>query len=193
MQITHVEEKNRQHIMLDIETLGVQSYAVILSIGAVKFDITTGIFSDTLYTTICLQSCIDIGLHIEANTLQWWLQQPTEVFAEALKGDYTITKALHEFSQWYTPRTPIWGNAASFDLGLLANAYHKAGIPQPWSYYDERCLRTLAHLAPHLRSTNGGIKHHPVSDCKYQIQYCYQIYNLLVTKNPNLQPISHHY
>lgn len=51
-----------KHIMLDIETMGNQSYSSILSIGAVKFDLNTGETGDEFYTTIDLKSCLDLGL-----------------------------------------------------------------------------------------------------------------------------------
>jgi len=56
-----------RRIMLDIETLGLEAGAAILSIGAVKFD-TDGLGAE-FSGEIDLESCQDAGLAIDAETL----------------------------------------------------------------------------------------------------------------------------
>ena len=64
-----------QHLMLDIETMGNESFSSIVSIGAVEFDINTGKTGKGFYTNVDLQSCINLGLIINASTVMWWLKQ----------------------------------------------------------------------------------------------------------------------
>ncbi len=55
------EERKFKHLMLDIETMGNESYSAITSIGAVEFDIETGETGDEFYVVVGLQSCLDAG------------------------------------------------------------------------------------------------------------------------------------
>ena len=55
-----------KHVMADLETLGNGPNSVIIAIGAVKFN-TQGIV-DKFYVTVDPQSCIDIGLDMDAST-----------------------------------------------------------------------------------------------------------------------------
>jgi DNA polymerase III epsilon subunit-like protein len=69
--------------MIDIETLGLGPGATILSIGAVRFS-TDGL-GEEFYREISLQSCQAVGLEIDADTLEWWLEQDGDV-ADILTG-----------------------------------------------------------------------------------------------------------
>lgn len=40
----------------------------------------------------------------------------------------------------------LWGNGASFDLGILGALYDAADMPRPWRFWAERDLRTLFDL-----------------------------------------------
>lgn len=173
--------------MIDLETFGVKSYSSIVSIGVVMFDITTGEIGDKLRIDIDLQSCIEIGLSMDASTVLWWLGQSTEAKQDLLHyPDYNDTKrvsiseALHilyNFLDVYKPKG-VWGNGASFDLGLLHNAYEKnKALKAPWPYWAERDVRTLVSFAPDIKSNFiNTLPHTPVNDCLYQIQYCSAIY-----------------
>jgi Mesyanzhinovviridae exonuclease len=74
----------KNHVMLDLETLGTEAGCVVVAIGAVAFDPMgayvhppdmTNLQSDEFYAVIDIQSCLDAGLRINGNTLYWWLQQ----------------------------------------------------------------------------------------------------------------------
>ena len=63
------------HLMLDIETMGNESFSSIVSIGALEFDIETGKTGKEFYVNVDLQSCMDLGLIVNASTVMWWLNQ----------------------------------------------------------------------------------------------------------------------
>ena len=53
-----IEKPNRLgHIMVDLETMGRNSNAVICSIGAVEFDINTGQTGREFFAKVDIQSC----------------------------------------------------------------------------------------------------------------------------------------
>lgn len=168
------------HYMIDLETLSTKTNAVILSIGIIEFDILTGNMINQLYETIDIQSCLDKGLEIDANTLKWWLSQPDIIRLEInKKGSKSIEIVLTSVSNFLSKNKTIenffvWGNGSSFDLSILSNAYHKCSLKIPWKFWNERDVRTIVSLAPDIKDSikNKGILHNPIDDCKYQIEYC---------------------
>ena len=61
-------------IMVDLETLGTAPGSVILSIGAVRFDVEKGLL-DEFYVNIDVESSQRLGLTIDGDTVMWWLKQ----------------------------------------------------------------------------------------------------------------------
>ena len=63
-----------KHIMLDLETLGTVASAVIMSIGACRFDLATGAVDDSgFYASISIESNLDYGRRIAgANSAPSW-------------------------------------------------------------------------------------------------------------------------
>lgn len=168
--------------MLDLETMGNESFSCIVSIGAVEFDINTGKTGKEFYTNVDLQSCIDLGLIMNASTVLWWLNQNEQARKDLTeRTSLPIVEALKEFANFCNEDYQIWGNSARFDCGILQNAYNKAGISIPWDFRKERCVRTLVSFAPEIKKSISfkGIKHNAIDDCKYQIEYCSAIWNKL--------------
>lgn len=179
------------NLMVDIETLGVRPYAVILRIAAVEFDIQTGNTGKIYDQKISIDSCRKHGLQVETETTSWWCKQilkdeeglnlflnTTNVFL-GLKSVLINFKMFIEDGKYLT----LWGNSNSFDLGLLANAYEKAGIDKPWIYEQERDVRTIVGLRPEIKEhwQWSGVAHNPVDDCKNQIGYLVETLNSLTT------------
>lgn len=162
------------NLMLDIETMGNQSYSSILSIGALEFDIETGNTGNPFYMTIDLQSCLDLGLIVNAGTITWWMQQNEEARRELTQTDRVdIVEALERFAEFCDENYYIWGNSARFDCGILQNAYDKLGMNIPWDFRKERCLRTLVAFDPLIKAgmKREGTAHNALDDCRFQIKY----------------------
>jgi DNA polymerase III epsilon subunit-like protein len=70
-----MKDKKYNHVMVDIETMGNESYSSIVSIGALEFDLETGETGREFYVNVDLQSCIDVGLILNASTVMWWMSQ----------------------------------------------------------------------------------------------------------------------
>lgn len=170
------------NIMIDIETMGNQSYSSILSIGAVRFDIDSGEIGDKFYTTIDLKSCLNIGLIINADTLKWWMKQNEQAQKDLFNGEQlSINEALLKLSNFINKKDIVWGNSARFDCGILSDAYNKLNLPIPWDFRDERCVRTLVSFYPEIKNEEKiiGTYHNAIDDCIYQINYCSKIWNKL--------------
>ena len=133
------------NIMVDLETLDTKASAVILSIGACRFD-ENEIDNDGFYRVITIQSCIDEGRTISGSTLKWWMDQSER--AKAVLNDpaaIPLEDALNDLRAWIGPANlktaQPWGNSARFDLGILEHAYGRQELP--WMFYNEKCFRML--------------------------------------------------
>jgi len=171
------------HVMLDLETMGNKSNSVICSLGAVEFDIETGETGREFYTRIDMQSCLERGLIVNADTVEWWLQQSEKARMAIATGEKkNIAQALYEFKLYLEKlganTVQIWGNSARFDMGILEDAHRACNLKEPWNFRCERDVRTLVSFAPQVKEhyPKTGIEHEPIDDCKFQIGYCTSIW-----------------
>ncbi len=174
-------------VMLDLETMGNKSNAAIVSIGAVEFNIETGETGREFYDVIDLQSCLDKGLMIQASTIYWWLQQSDEARKRICANGGDLSLVLQRFTYWMEDcidKVKIWGNGARFDIGLLEDAYVACNLKTPWYFRSEMDVRTLVAFAPYIKANYSmiGVEHDPIDDCKHQIGYCVEIWNLINKK-----------
>lgn len=167
-----------KHLMLDIETMGNESYSSITSIGALEFNIESGETGREFHVNVDLQSCVDIGLIMNASTIIWWLNREHESRIDLSLGQQSalpVKTALQSFTDFIGNNDyQIWANSPRFDCGILQNAYDKVGIPIPWDFRKERCVRTLVSFNPEIMEQyqQTGVKHNALADCYYQVEYC---------------------
>lgn len=164
------------HIMLDLETLGTVSNSIILTIGAIKFDPMTDIGPlekcNTFYRRITIQSCKDVGLISEEQTIKWWNSQDSSIKFEAMENTdrLPLTQVLLEFSQWFGKSVKIWGHGDDFDCVILGNAYKACNLTPPWKFWNTRDTRTLFDLARvNIKSFCQDNIHHALHDSYRQI------------------------
>jgi len=158
-------EDNRDRVMVDIETLGIEPGAAILSIGAVEFDADG--YGEEFYDEISIQSCQAAGLSIDAETLAWWLDQEGAV-SDILTGGKPLGQVLEAFCDWFPEGAEVWANAPSFDCEHLEVAFEAAGLEEPWRYDDERDVRTLRNIPCAVEMEQDGREHHALDDARYQ-------------------------
>ena len=153
----------KDKLMVDIETLGLDVESAILSIGAVRFD--SGGLGETFYREIDLVTCQDAGLEIDADTLQWWL---TEADTELPLGDNHLENVLREFRDFALSANEVWSNSPSFDCEHLEHAFDAVGLDVPWTFYEERDVRTLKELPIPVEIEQDGTEHNALDDAVYQ-------------------------
>jgi hypothetical protein len=168
-------------IMVDLETLSVRNNAIILTIGAIKFDrnkILPKSISDIpeekmFYKRIKISSCEKIGLHRDSETENWWKKQHPDAYKEAFGFEtdrIDIKNALKDFSKWFGFSTYIWGNGSIFDITILSEAYLRCNLPVPWKFYNVRDLRTILDVCDIRHEDNNTNKHNALYDCFFQIK-----------------------
>ena len=92
-------------IMVDLETFGTEIGSMIVSIGAVKFDLNTGDMGEEFYININAESCSKYGLVADGGAVNFWLEQPTEAQQALFKQPrVSLPEALVKFSKFYGKR-----------------------------------------------------------------------------------------
>lgn len=163
-------------IMLDLETLGTGNEAVILSIGAVKFDQVD--ILDRFHVAIDPITCQHFGLKVDASTVMWWLDGDRADARTALLEQETVDlpSALRGFADWAgVEDTPIWGNGSTFDNIILRSAYRLCGMDYPAPFWADKCYRTIKGLAPAITITREGTHHDALSDAENQARHMQEI------------------
>lgn len=161
--------------MLDLETMSVRSNASIASIGCVKWKGKEII--DTFYCTVDIKTCLDVGLHIDKRTVEWWSKQNKEALSELRKNNIPLKDALNKFSDWLNnKKILIWGNGAGFDNVILANAYFACDIELPWlDGFNDRCYRTINKLIQIPEEPRVGTYHNALDDALHQTKHLIKI------------------
>lgn len=162
-------------IMLDLETLGNRPGCVLVALGAVRFD-ANGLGKE-FYMRIDPQSCMEAGLEMDVSTVLWWLAQSDAARAEICKPGTALRAVLGLFSNFVGSReTRIWGNGASFDNAILAEAYRRDGSVLPWDFWNDRCYRTVKASAPLVKLARVGTYHNALDDAKSQALHLIEIW-----------------
>jgi exodeoxyribonuclease VIII len=165
------------HIMIDIETMGTRPTAPIVSFGAVAFD-ADGIHHK-FYRAVDLNSAVVSGAVIEPGTVLWWLDQSDDARA-ALTTDIVepIGDVLVAFQEFVAglpggvgALRGVWGNGATFDNVLVAEAYKRLGMLVPWPFWKDRCYRTVRTMFPAVELVRNGTHHHALADAETQAQH----------------------
>jgi hypothetical protein len=168
------------NVMIDLETMSTANNAAIVSIGAVEFDPETNSLGRTFYRRIDLASSESFGLKIDPGTILWWLKQSDKAREELTKADsLTLDQALNDFAKWVPDKMTPWGNAASFDLTILTNAYKAVDRGTPWKYHNERCYRTIKVLHPNIKIERDGIHHNALDDAISQANHLMDILKVM--------------
>lgn len=172
------------HIMPDIETLSTAPNAGIVSIGVAAGTLDYSKFF-TFDTSIPVS---EVKGHIDPATLEWWFKQPSSAIDSTFNVEHkaqTAIDMLYAFSSWFNTVTSkgtlpytIYGNAASFDLVVLREAFKAVGMHVPWNFRNESCYRTLKNTFKTVQmETFIGTKHNALDDAINQFNHLTNILN----------------
>ena len=169
-----------QDVMIDVETLDTRPSAVLLSIGAVRFDINTPRIYDskTFHVHIDIDSCLEVGRTVSGNTVLWWMDQ-----VDAARNRMTSDKrvplrvALLQLRTFITDEDRVWGNGAGFDNVILHDAYRSVNVDPPWRYWNDMCYRTVKNLHRDVpKPAFSDVKHDALADALHQAVHLQMIY-----------------
>lgn len=176
------------HLMIDLETMGKNPDAPIISIGAIFFDPQTGDVGPEFSKTIDLETA---GGVIDRDTIKWWLKQSREAQSAIMTDEIPLDDALLQLREFIDENSgeffvQVWGNGANFDNTILRRSYERQGIPCPWRYYNDRDVRTIVELGKAIDFDARtaipfeGERHNALDDARYQAKYVSAIWQKLI-------------
>ncbi|EFT2754037.1 exonuclease [Escherichia coli] len=176
------------HLMIDLETMGKNPDAPIISIGAIFFDPQTGDMGPEFSKTIDLETA---GGVIDRDTIKWWLKQSREAQSAILTDEIPLDDALLQLREFIDENSGeffvrVWGNGASFDNVILRRSYERQGIPCPWRYYNDRDVRTILELGKAIDFDARtaipfeGVPHNALDDARHQAKQVSAIWQNLI-------------
>ncbi|EOX5413811.1 exonuclease [Escherichia coli] len=176
------------HLMIDIETMGKNPNAAIISIGAIFFDPQTGDMGPEFSKTIDLDTA---GGVIDRDVIKWWLKQSREAQSAILTDEIPLDDALLQLREFIAENSgeffvQVWGNGANFDNVILRRSYERQGIPCPWHYHNDRDVRTIVELGKAIDFDARtaipfeGERHNALDDARYQAKYVSAIWQKLI-------------
>lgn len=150
--------RSYEHVMLDLETLGVRNDAAVLSIGMVCFDPYTGLVDRNASLSIYIDLEDPLLGSMDTSTVMWWLKQSDEARAALFVDERWSVRmacdAVAEMVETFGIKY-LWSNGPSFDEVILRSMFARAGKKWPFRYNAGRDFRTMLTLA----EANGILLH----------------------------------
>ncbi|EFC5360861.1 exonuclease [Escherichia coli] len=179
------------HLMIDLETMGTNTNAPIVVIGAVFFDPQTGEIGPVFYIVISLTDAMNTGAAPDGGTIKWWLKQSSEARAAILTDQVKLKDALSRFREFINEYSDekfvqVWGNGATFDNAILRTSYERLEIPCPWRYHNDRDVRTIVELGKTIDFDAKtvipfeGVRHNALDEARHQAKYVSAIWQKLI-------------
>jgi len=167
--------------------MGTTSTSVIASIGAVAFDRNWESFDKdscaAFYVNVDIQDCLNRGLTVDGNTLQWWMCQSEEArLALFTPKPVTLHTGLDKLAKWVKDiggrNIPCWTHA-TFDAPILGYAATKCGknLHNITSFKCQRDIRTLNELKRFYKVERKGVHHNALGDALFQAEYIWGLLN----------------
>lgn len=176
--------------ILDIETLGVESTAVVLSAALIHFDpekqpTYQDMLDDACFVKFNAKQQLDAGRTVSKSTLDWWKTQHEYVKKVSLdpsRDDMTVENGMQKFYDYMAKfpnphKQTMWARGSIDQLSIDSLAV-KFGLQEITPYNVWRDVRTAVDIL--YGTTNGYvdvvhptfkrhevIKHHPVHDAAY--------------------------
>lgn len=176
------------HLLIDIETLGTDPNAVVLSIACVPFVLEVHTYFGELvpagfYVKLDVQEQIKTHHRsIEDGVMKWWKKQPKDVFDAMVRpssedmsikeGLTLLNKFVSGIKSYHFNKSYVWSRGNNFDFPILKSLYQAAGIGLPYNDWRVRDVRTAIDIMAgtdngqyNLRfGGDGFIAHNPLHD-----------------------------
>ena len=169
-------------VMIDLETMGTSPNAVILTLGAIKFDpYSLKEPGPGLYFKLDVDAQLKLGRTIDESTLEWWAKQDVAVRDEAFGEDNrtSIHIVLSDLNKFVVGADTIWAQGPIFDIVMLESLMSQMQRPVPWHFYQIRDSRTLFGLGWDPRNEIKTDAHNALADAYYQSVSVQKVYDKL--------------
>lgn len=172
-------------VMLDIETLGTETNAVVLSIGAVKFRLDTRDNQYTLadesrsfYAVLDIEDQERRGRKRDPGTERWWKTQSYKARSVFTEEKEDVDGVLDALCNFFEGVRRVWGNGNMFDNAIIQSLLDDYDKEYPVHYTGDLDVRTLTYvwntvygaikrtLRPKIKFK--GVEHNALDDAKRQ-------------------------
>ena len=177
-----------KHFIVDLETLGTDTSAIITQVGIAEMRLTYDAYVITplLACTVDSTQQLITGRTFNPDTLSWWTKQLNEemLIRTAALPRNTVSEVCTNvydcLDSTLGKDDVIWANSPSFDLMILEHFLNQYGYKTPWSFRQERDVRTLIYAAEYLLGKQVNFEtrknaHTAIDDATYhasQIAMC---------------------
>lgn len=164
-------------LMIDIETLSTRYDAAIISIAAVRFNITTKQYARPFfYEEIDHESLTNF--HVNPKTIKWWEQQDKTPPNGSTKIQSALVKLIDFINEH--PPTRVWAKSPSFDINRLEYACDHFDLEWPIPFWKGRDVRTAMDMGN--IPNNFTATHNAVEDCFSQIRSVIESFDNILLK-----------
>jgi 3' exoribonuclease, RNase T-like len=187
-------------VMIDIETKGKKFDTIVLTIGAVKFDLYPKDNAATIpieYTFYAYPDIVEqeiMGRTTDKETMAWWKAQNPLAMDEAFRDELRrpVEDVLLDLYKFCADADTMWAQGPQFDMCILEHLYKAKNLIKPWKYSQVRDSRTLFAVLGDARVKNKVDIHNALADATSQafaVQECFRKLNdksvtyLVTTKN----------
>lgn len=167
-------------LQVDMETLGKEHDALVVSIGLCLFSDTQIIRST--HVRVDLKDQESIGRRCDSETVIWWLNQE-----DARKRLAQLDAPIYLISQLHTllrdwshdvgndVDLPVWACGPDFDFTILRSMFKAYHLDMPWQFYMQRDFRTIRQCinAPFVPEKKNA--HDAMADAVWQANYLIQL------------------
>lgn len=138
-------------VMIDIETLSTKPEAVVLSVGAVKFNMKDEPVQK-IHWRLDINEQTDADRDICNDTLEWWAKQDLAVRSEVFSTDNRVSldQFFAELNRYMTGAEKIWCQGPQFDLVIIENLYRQFEQHWNWQFWQVMDSRTLFQVMKHF-------------------------------------------
>lgn len=152
------------HVMIDLEALGLVPGSAIIEIGAVRFN-PAGKIGLGFHRYVLP----DAPLHVDLDTLMWHRGNGTYPRSDDEElARICLEDALNELRRWVEESGPsptaMWSWGSAYDFPILKAAIAVCRQEPLVPYWKEQCARTVWRMAfPYERTAPRP--HHALADC----------------------------
>ena len=171
-----------KRVMVDIETAGTGPRALVLSIGAIKWDSESPDTVQALHVYPDHTEQEKDGRVVTLDTMKWWMEQSPEAQLVFTANTIHPVQAATMLMPYLDDADEIWANGPDFDCVILQDFMKQYNPRYHWPFWKHRCHRTMKNLFANQIPVGSprGVAHNALDDAKFQAK---QLQGILANLN----------
>lgn len=176
------------HMMLDLETLALDTRAIVFQIGVVVFDLK-GEMPIKMRFDIDILPQIMAGRVFDNETQKWWMSQERSSWHRMPHDVVTVSRAIQDINALFEEGKiqHVWANSPSFDCNILRSLAKDFQCNLAWDFRSEmdvRTLKTMNSIARLEPAEPFATTHDALKDCIDQVNKVVFYWNNIIGAEP---------